>query len=987
MKHLKAKTVLSIIAALLLTVALGVVYGRIGLQTDIRYVKKQCVQKMDSLTTSITELIKSWTLINYDYEDILCNNACLNALPLEEAVRRDGDAAIGMYGDGCVLRLDGDSLILPRNASLPQLEAGDFRDANNEPRNVGSFYCLPDKSADEAAPEQEENTNSQSVICTFCRLGGNYFYAEFTPVEAMQEFMNARFSFSNTVESLEKIYGGYIVTFDDSDPNHRLYHKSPILDETAETLRDLGIDPDTPSDSVDIIEVNGKRCVYALSGIITDPDPEMADNERIVFIVPIDNLAIHRIPRLVIASCTSFLFLITAVCWVMSGIRVFHRPAITVQQRRQYGVERMRRALIALGLAGVLCVGLMTFFINCLMQLYTATENNLNLLDRINAVISETRNNAQRVTEQHDEIHVDYGRHIADLLARNTGLKTPEMLGRMCEIVGADYLMIYDDQGREVMSNAPFVNLTFSHDKDSPSYDFRLLLSGVSSVVHEAAMDELTRLERQLIGVSMDDGNISDGYGALIIAVMPNTQYDNAMTLDQLMQAMTPSDGLCLGLDPENGNIRHASDPTLIGENAFNLGMTSQDAQSGIMDHFSLNGQRWYSCTSNDGELIYHSAVQANAIYRHLPITALLFSGCFLVGFALLSLLLMWGYTDKSMDEDGPEVVEDEAALAQRITHTRQEANSPLDIVVEHLRLNHIGQTPERRTRFVFSLTAGILLIGVLASLQISDGGQERFLILNYVLNGKWTPGVNLFAFARILFLTLSTTVAIMGLQLVTGVVCSLLQKRAETIVRLASSILQYVAVLSLFFTSFDSLGFDTRALLASVGVLSLTVSLGAKDLVADVLAGITIAFSDEYQIGDFIQINDFRGWVQEIGVRTTTLVNNDGNIKHFSNRDVRNILNLSRRNCQYTINVTIAGDASLKEVEEILSRELPRIGESTPEIINGPEYKGVKGFSINGVIISISAECKEHNYGKVRSKINREIRLILEENGIVIKG
>ena len=35
---------------------------------------------------------------------------------------------------------------------------------------------------------------------------------------------------------------------------------------------------------------------------------------------------------------------------------------------------------------------------------------------------------------------------------------------------------------------------------------------------------------------------------------------------------------------------------------------------------------------------------------------------------------------------------------------------------------------------------------------------------------------------------------------------------------------------------------------------------------------------------------------------------------------------------------------------------------------------------------LEISAECKEHNYGKVRSQLNRSIRLILEENGIAIK-
>ena len=628
----------------------------------------------------------------------------------------------------------------------------------------------------------------------------------------------------------------------------------------------------------------------------------------------------------------------------------------------------------------------MTFFINCLMQLYTATQNNLSLLERINAVSSETYSSTELAKAQQNEIYVGYARRIADLLAEYPQLKTPETLAEMSRIVQADYLMIYDDHGREVMSNAPYVNLAFSHDTQDPSYEFRLLLTGVPSVSHDASMDELTRLERQRIGVCMDDGNISDGYGALIMAVLPNERYKDAMTLDQLMQTMTPADGLCLALDSETGDILHASDADLVKKNALNLGMTREDLQGGIMDYFLLNSQRWYSCTDSVDNTVYHSAVRADAIYRRLPITALLFSACFLVAYALLALLLMLGYTERAIDAHGPQVVEDEEILAQMGRPAQRNGGTPLNVVMEHLRTAHLDQTPEHRTRFALFSIAGMMLLGMLVALQLSAVGQNQFFILYYVLNGKWTPGINLFAFAKIVILVLVTVTVVMIIQLVAGIVCALLQKRGETIVRLISSFIQYVAVLALIFTAFESLGVDTRALLASVGILSLAVSLGAKDLVADVLSGITIAFSDEYQIGDFIETNGFRGWVEEIGVRATTLVNNDGNIKHIRNQDMKNILNLSRRNCRYSINITIANDQPLQNVEEILKRELPRIGESTPEIIRGPEYNGVKGFSAGSVTLEISTECKEHNYGKVRSQLNRAIRLILEENGIAIK-
>ena len=62
-------------------------------------------------------------------------------------------------------------------------------------------------------------------------------------------------------------------------------------------------------------------------------------------------------------------------------------------------------------------------------------------------------------------------------------------------------------------------------------------------------------------------------------------------------------------------------------------------------------------------------------------------------------------------------------------------------------------------------------------------------------------------------------------------------------------------ASIGALFMAFESLGFDTTTLLASVGIFSLAISLGAKDLVADVVAGISIVFSGEYQIGEIIAL------------------------------------------------------------------------------------------------------------------------------------
>mgnify|MGYP002624201414 CR=1 FL=1 len=980
MKHLKAKGILAAVLIAVLMLGLAAVYNQIGVHADLDYARQHCAQKAEGLTASVGNLITSYANIFYSYEKVLKTNAAMAAFPLEQTVSQMGDAAIGMYIDGCVVRLDGDRLILPTDTTMPVLEVSDFLDENDNPLPYGSIYT--EYSREQGMQNDDQlDLDPLSLVGYFIRLSDDYYYVDFTGLSSLMSFVDAHGTLSDALLKLEEIYGGTIVTFLADDPDGYLAYVSSASEGKYNTIRDLGIDPNS---SGEIISLDGVSCVYALSAVFVDPSSEERVSLRVAYVMPIDSMARRRTPQIILTLCVSLLFFISTACLLLSGMGMFRRRAITQQQRGQYGPERMRRMAIALGLAGTLCVGLLTFFVSCLIHLYSATENNERLMESFHSISVESLKNDELIEKEQNETYVNYARRIADLLMQFPELQTPDSLGQICSLVGADYVMLFDDQGRETLTNAPYVNLTLGGSASSE--DFRLLLLGVPSVVHETQTDEQTLLTRQLIGVSVYDDDISNGYGALILAMMPDTDSEDQLSAEMLMEDMIPADNMFLALDSSSGTILLATEPNLVNENALALGMTERNLYGGIMDHFALNGQRWYSSSDTLDGLVYHAATRAEAVFRGMPTTALLFGLSFLIAYAVLALVLLYGFTNRSIEENGPQVVEDKDALRHLEPDTPFHATKRLGVILERLRTRYIDRTPEQRTRFVFCCAAFVMLVGILAVfLSISSSGDEMN-IFYYVLNGKWTPGINLFACARILILSLGLALGLLFLQLVTDIACALMQKRGETIVRLLSSFVQYVGVLALLFSACDSLGFDTRALLASVGIVSLAVSLGARDLVADVLSGVMLAFSDEYQIDEYVEIGGFRGWVQDIGIRSTTLVNNEGNIKIYNNRDVKNVLNLSRRNCKYTISVTIANDQPLKKVEDILNRELIKVGKETPEIIKGPAYTGVSGFSAGSVTLTISAECKEHNYGKVRRQVNRAVRLILEDNGITIR-
>ena len=85
---------------------------------------------------------------------------------------------------------------------------------------------------------------------------------------------------------------------------------------------------------------------------------------------------------------------------------------------------------------------------------------------------------------------------------------------------------------------------------------------------------------------------------------------------------------------------------------------------------------------------------------------------------------------------------------------------------------------------------------------------------------------------------------------------------RKKTIFSLLDGFVKYACAVAIIILVLKACGVDTTALVASVGVLTLVVGLGAQPLIADIIAGIFIIFEDEYHVGEIVTINDFRGTV-----------------------------------------------------------------------------------------------------------------------------
>ena len=206
---------------------------------------------------------------------------------------------------------------------------------------------------------------------------------------------------------------------------------------------------------------------------------------------------------------------------------------------------------------------------------------------------------------------------------------------------------------------------------------------------------------------------------------------------------------------------------------------------------------------------------------------------------------------------------------------------------------------------------------------------------------------------------------------------------RSKTIFTLLDGFTKYACAIIIILLILKSFGVDTTALVASVGVLTLIVGLGAQSLIADIIAGIFIIFENEYNAGEIISVDGFRGTVLEIGIRSTKVIDAAGNIKIINNSNIGDIVNLSRELSLAVVDLDFPYDVPVDLVENILKNNFELMKENIKGIIDGPFYKGICNYKDSNVTLKIVAQCKEEDRFQVERDLMREYRRILLENNI----
>jgi small conductance mechanosensitive channel len=168
-------------------------------------------------------------------------------------------------------------------------------------------------------------------------------------------------------------------------------------------------------------------------------------------------------------------------------------------------------------------------------------------------------------------------------------------------------------------------------------------------------------------------------------------------------------------------------------------------------------------------------------------------------------------------------------------------------------------------------------------------------------------------------------------------------------------------------------------------GLIGLVIGIAFREITENFLASIFLSMQRPFETGDLVEISGETGYVQQLNMRTTILMNLDGNLVQIPNSSVyksnlRNFTTTPNRREEFMVG--IGYDDAINEAQEIARKVLAE----HPAVLNDPEPSVLVdslGSSTVNLRVFFWLNGQTHSWLKVRSSVIRLVKLAFQKHGI----
>lgn len=425
---------------------------------------------------------------------------------------------------------------------------------------------------------------------------------------------------------------------------------------------------------------------------------------------------------------------------------------------------------------------------------------------------------------------------------------------------------------------------------------------------------------------------------------------DECLLKDELLSVRGSNGGKAFAIDRESGVVSYDPDGSITGKEALKYGMEEDELKGGFSGYLKLGGVNKYAVSAAvKDQYIYLVMEKWEMMINRMP--ALIIS----LLAAVLCIFFLFIFLTIKRKPEGEEGSQSALEAGDRSMSSA--------LVIKLIRM-------------AFMATAVLVtLIHIFYKILL-----PKFSLIYYIFEGNWDRGVNIFSFTWCIVMICEAFVLIRLSSILLDMTAGVLSKRGVTVCRLLKSLIRYLGIIILIFMCIASYGVNMRTLAVSAGILTTVLGLGANSLLTDIFAGLFITFEGDLQVGDAMILDGFLGRITEIGIRTTKIMNVDGNRVIINNSCLQGPVKRARSYNYCHSYIDMDYDESLDRVESFLAAELPLLKDKLPFLLSEPEYRGVISLLDQRMRIDIRYKASAADRFMAEQEMNRELKLIFDK-------
>lgn len=182
-----------------------------------------------------------------------------------------------------------------------------------------------------------------------------------------------------------------------------------------------------------------------------------------------------------------------------------------------------------------------------------------------------------------------------------------------------------------------------------------------------------------------------------------------------------------------------------------------------------------------------------------------------------------------------------------------------------------------------------------------------------------------------------------------------------------------------------SAVGVNINSFIAALGAAGITAGLGLQTSISQFASGLEILFVKPFKKGDYIEVEDVNGVVEEIHFMNTTLLTLDNKRvivpnSHITGNNLINYTSENKRRIDLTFSISYSDDiAKAKQVIESCANDSPYVIDDPNTII------AVKEHSSSSIDIASYVWCKSEDYWKAYFDMQERVKLAFDKNGVQI--